>query len=316
MQPDVPELETIRDAIRWGASQFRAAGLHFGHGTDNAFDESAWLVLHGLDLPLDTPEVWWSARLTKEERQRLLARLRERVLTRKPAAYLTGEAWFMGLPFQVDRRVLVPRSPLAEVIAEGFAPWLDPTGIHRVLDLGTGSGCLGLAVAAVLPDAEVWLTDVSEDALAVARINIERHGRSASVHCLRSDVFDALPPDLRFDVIVSNPPYVDAADLAAMPAEFHQEPRLGLAAGTDGLDVVRRILQGAHAHLQPEGILMVEVGNSQAALEAAFPELPFTWLEFAHGGLGVFLLHAADLPTLDGIPGYNNPPCVKYSASS
>lgn len=289
-------LRTLRDFIRFGASQFRGAGLTFGHGTDNAFDEAAWLVLHTLHLPLDLPESWWDSRLSEAERTRVVAVLRERIATRKPAAYLTREAWFAGLPFYVDERVLVPRSPLAELIAAGFEPWLDPDGVTRALDLCTGGGCIGIAVALALPQAQVDLADVSPDALAVARINIERHQMSEQVRALQSDVFDGLQAGDRYDLIVSNPPYVDAEDMAALPEEYRHEPALGLAAGGDGLDIVRRILDGAREHLTEDGALIVEVGNSQAAVEAAFPDLPMIWLEFEAGGHGVFLVYARDLP--------------------
>ncbi|WP_018879876.1 50S ribosomal protein L3 N(5)-glutamine methyltransferase [Thioalkalivibrio sp. ALE9] len=289
-------LRSLRDFIRFGASQFRGAGLSFGHGTDNAFDEAAWLVLHTLHLPLDLPESWWDARLSEVERTRVVAVLRERVATRKPAAYLTREAWFAGVPFYVDERVLVPRSPLAELIAAGFEPWVDPDGVTRALDLCTGGGCIGIAMALALPQARVDLADVSTDALAVAGINIERHRVGDQVRAVQSDVFDGLEPGDRYELIVSNPPYVDAEDMAALPDEYRHEPALGLAAGGDGLDIVRRILDGAREHLTEDGVLIVEVGNSQAAVEAAFPDLPLIWLEFEAGGHGVFLVYARDLP--------------------
>lgn len=292
----VTDLRTIRDFIRFGASQFRAAGLCFGHGTDNAFDEAAWLVLHALSLPLDLSADWWSCRLTPAERSRVQDLLRVRVSTRKPAAYITREAWFMGLPFYVDERVLIPRSPIAELIAAGFSPWLDPEGIHRMLDLCTGSGCIGLAAGSVLNDAEIWLSDLSPDALAVARTNVRRHGMETRTRVVASDVFDGLLDAPGFDLIVSNPPYVDAADMAVLAPEYRYEPARGLAAGTDGLDIVRRILAGARARLNAGGVLIVEVGNSRGALEAAFPDLPFTWLEFSGGGEGVFLLTRDQLP--------------------
>ena len=289
-------LRTVRDFIRFGASQFRAAGLSFGHGTDNAFDEAAWLVLHTLHLPLDLPESWWASRLSESECTRVVRMLEERIATRRPAAYLTREAWFAGLSFYVDERVLVPRSPLAELIAAGFEPWVDPDTVTRALDLCTGGGCIGIAMARALPDARVDLADVSPEALEVARINIERHQVADQVRAVQADVFDGLDASDRYDLIVSNPPYVDARDMAALPAEYRHEPELGLAAGPDGLDVVRRILAGARRHLAEDGVLIVEVGNSQPAVEQAFPELPLIWLEFEAGGHGVFLIHARDLP--------------------
>ncbi|WP_020146416.1 50S ribosomal protein L3 N(5)-glutamine methyltransferase [Thioalkalivibrio sp. ALJ15] len=289
-------LRTLRDFIRFGASQFRAAGLSFGHGTDNAFDEAAWLVLHTLHLPLDLPESWWSSNLSEAERTRVIAVLRTRIETRKPAAYLTGEAWFAGLPFFVDEHVLVPRSPLAELIAVGFEPWIEADSVERVLDLCTGGGCIGIATALALPQAQVDLSDVSEPALAVAVRNIERHDVGDRVQIRHSDVFDALGPEDRYDLIVSNPPYVDARDMAELPQEYRHEPELGLAAGSDGLDIVRRILADARRHLTEDGALIVEVGNSQPAVEEAFPDLPLIWLEFESGGHGVFLAYARDLP--------------------
>lgn len=292
----VTDLHSIRDFIRFGASQFRAAGLRFGHGTDNALDEAAWLVLHTLSLPLDLPEEWWDSRLTPAERGRVEAVLRLRVSTRKPAAYITREAWFMGIPFYVDERVLVPRSPIAELIAAEFSPWLESADVHRVLDLCTGSGCIGLATGSVFPEAEIWLADLSPEALAVARRNVRNHGMEDRVRVVQSDVFDGLATAPRFDLIVSNPPYVDSAEMAELTPEYRHEPSLGLAAGADGLDVVRRILAEAAQHLTDGGVLIVEVGNSQPALEDAFPELPFTWLEFAGGGQGVFLLTREQLP--------------------
>ena len=292
----VTNLESIRDFIRFGASQFRASGLQFGHGTDNALDEAAWLVLHTLALPLDLPMEWWVSRLTPAERSRVEAVLRLRVSTRKPAAYITREAWFMGLAFYVDERVLVPRSPIAELIAAEFGPWLEPTNVHRVLDLCTGSGCIGLAIGSVFPEAEIWLADLSRDALQVARRNVRNYGMEDRAQVVQSDVFDGLATAPRFDLIVSNPPYVDSGEMAELPPEYRHEPSVGLAAGTDGLDVVRRILAEAGQHLTDGGVLIVEVGNSQPALEAAFPELPFTWLEFSSGGQGVFLLTREQLP--------------------
>ncbi|WP_018175491.1 MULTISPECIES: 50S ribosomal protein L3 N(5)-glutamine methyltransferase [unclassified Thioalkalivibrio] len=289
-------LRTLRDFIRFGASQFRAAGLSFGHGTDNAFDEAAWLVLHTLHLPLDLPESWWSSNLSEAERTRVIAVLRTRIETRKPAAYLTGEAWFAGLPFFVDEHVLVPRSPLAELIAVGFEPWIEADSVERVLDLCTGGGCIGIATALALPQAQVDLSDVSEPALAIAARNIERHGVGDRVQVRHSDVFDALGTEDRYDLIVSNPPYVDARDMAELPQEYRHEPELGLAAGEDGLDIVRRILADARRHLTEDGALIVEVGNSQPAVEEAFPDLPLIWLEFESGGHGVFLAYARDLP--------------------
>ncbi len=283
------ELRTIRDLIRWGASRFTEAELFFGHGTDNAFDEAAWLVLHALSLPLDLRGDYLDCRLTTAEREQAVALLMQRIVLRKPAAYLTGEAWFCDLPFTVNESVLVPRSPIAELIRAGFEPWIGPNPVSAILDLCTGSGCIGIACAQAFPDAEVVLSDVSPAALELAEVNIERHGLGERVRTVASDVFTAIPQQ-RFDLIVSNPPYVDEQDMVALPPEYHHEPRLGLEAGDDGLDIVRRILVDAPRYLAEDGLLVVEVGNSANALEAAFPQLPFTWVEFESGGHGVFVL--------------------------
>ena len=288
---DHSALQNIRDFIRYGASRFSAAGLCFGHGTDNALDEAAWLVLYALQLPLSISGHWWDARLTLAEKQRVMAVLDERIHTRKPAAYITGEAFFMGLPFHVDERVLVPRSPLAEPISDGFAPWLEADSVERVLDLCTGSGCIGIACAMVFDNAQVDLADISDDALAVAQKNVQRHGLQDRVKTWQADVFQGLPATT-YDLIVSNPPYVDAEDMAALTPEFRHEPALGLAAGEDGLDVVSRILVEAGVRLSEHGVLVVEVGNSAPAVEARWPDVPFVWLEFSQGGEGVFLLTA------------------------
>lgn len=287
------DLISVRDFIRWGASQFNQAKVFFGHGTDNAWDEASQLVLHALHLMMPVDPQWLDARLTMVERQAVVALLQRRIQERIPAAYLTGQAWFAGLPFTVNERVLVPRSPIGELIERGFAPWLT-TEPEYILDLCTGSGCIGIACAYAFPDAAVDLSDISQDALAVAQGNIDAHELSHRVRALESDLFSALP-ELRYDLIVSNPPYVDQEDLASMPAEFHAEPVLGLASGADGLDFTRRLLREAADHLTDDGLLIVEVGNSCVALEEAYPEVPFTWLEFERGGHGVFALTAQQL---------------------
>lgn len=288
-------LETVTDFVRWGASRFAAAGLHYGHGTADPVDDALLLVACGLHLPLPLPAEFHHARLTVSERPRIAALIERRVSERCPAAYVTGEAWFAGLSFITDERALVPRSPIAELIEEGFAPWIEPAAVGRVLDLCTGSGCIGIACAKYLPWCSVDAADISDEALSLARENIQRHGLNERVRAVPSDVFAGLT-DRRYDVIVSNPPYVAQAEYASLPREYAHEPGLGLLAGEDGLDIVRRILSAARTHLRPGGILIVEVGSAEGALLEAFPDLPFTWLEFERGGSGVFLLNRDDLP--------------------
>ncbi len=287
-------LTTMRDFIRWGASRFNAAGLVFGHGTDNALDESAALVMHELHLDPELPEDYLDSVLTAAEREQVIKLIETRIETRKPAAYLTHEAWFAGLSFYVDERVLVPRSPIAELIADRFIPWVVPQQVGAVLDLCTGSGCIGIACAYAFPEARVDAVDISTDALAVAQRNVERHGLEQRVRLLQSDLFDGLKGE-HYDVIVANPPYVSDEEIQALPQEFRHEPALGLAAGADGMDVVARILRDAADHLSAFGILIVEVGYSQSALVARYSDVPFLWLEFEHGGEGVFLLERHQL---------------------
>jgi len=291
--PDLVEhLHSVRDYIRFGASRFNEAELYFGHGNDNAWDDSLALVLHALYLGQEGREQILDARLTPSERRAILALFIRRIEGRMPVPYLTGEAWFAGLKFSVDERVLIPRSPIAELIEAGFSPWLadEPTAI---LDLCTGGGCIGIGCAYAFPTAEVALSDISAAALEVAAENIEQHELASRVTALESDLFENI--DQRFDLIVSNPPYVDAADYSAMPAEYHCEPALALESGDDGLDFTRRLLREAPAYLNEGGVLVVEVGNSAVHLEEAFPDVPFTWLEFERGGYGVFVLTQAEL---------------------
>jgi ribosomal protein L3 glutamine methyltransferase len=290
-------LTTLRDYVRFAASRFAEAGLFFGHGTAGPLDEAAALVLHALHLPYDLPGGYFEAKLLPEERERVLALIERRIAERKPLAYLTHEAPFAGLSFYVDERVLVPRSPIAELIENRFAPWLDADEVTDVLDLCTGSGCIAIACAQAFPKAVVDAADISPDALEVARINIARHGLEDRVRAVQSDVYAGLG-ERRYDLIVSNPPYVNLDEWRALPPEFHAEPRLGLESGADGLNCVRKILQGAARHLKPDGILVVEVGSAADALVEAYPEVPFFWLDFERGGDGVFLLDAKQVVQL------------------
>ncbi|WP_104202073.1 50S ribosomal protein L3 N(5)-glutamine methyltransferase [Billgrantia saliphila] len=288
------DLTTLRDFLRWAASEFHQAGLFHGHGTDSPWDEAVALTLGALHLPWNVDPAVLDARLLPMERARIVALVRERITTRRPLPYLLGEAFFAGFPFDVDERVLIPRSPIAELVETGFAAWFPEEPPARVLDLCTGSGCIGIATALHLPGGEVDLADISADALAVAKQNIQRHDVGLRVRAVLSDLFAGLAGQ-RYDLIVSNPPYVDARDLTTMPAEYRHEPELALGAGSDGLDIVRRILREARDHLTDDGVLIVEVGNSDRHLEAAFPEVPFLWLDFERGGQGVFALTAMEL---------------------
>jgi ribosomal protein L3 glutamine methyltransferase len=291
------ELVTIRDWLRWAVSRFNEAGLHFGHGTDNAWDEAVWMVLATLHLPRDTLEPFLDARLTGGERQALLERLQQRVVHRLPAAYLLGEAWLGDFRFHVDSRVIVPRSYFAELLEDGFAPWVeDPEAVESALDLCTGSGCLAVVMAHAFPNAIVDAIDISPEALDVARRNIAAYGLDDRVRAIESDLFAAVKKK-RYDLIICNPPYVTAGAMDALPAEYRHEPALALAAGADGLDVVRRILAQAHKHLTPGGVIAIEVGHNQDLVMEAFPELPAVWVDTEHAEGKVFVLTREDLPT-------------------
>lgn len=288
------ELVTIIDLIRYGASRFNRAGLTFGHGHDSAIDESAQLVMHALGLPPDIPTAYGQARVTAEERREILALFERRIEERRPAAYLVGEAWFAGLAFKSDPRALVPRSPIAELILAGFEPWLGGRPVERALDLCTGSGCIAVAMAVHQPHWRVDAVDLSSDALALAAENVAMHDVGRRVRLLRSDLFESLGDEV-YDLIVSNPPYVPAGEVPALPPEYAHEPSLGLAGGTDGLDLALRILRDAPAHLAGDGLVVVEVGDSEAALVELLPEVPFNWIEFKVGQMGVFALDAETL---------------------
>lgn len=297
---DLPRCPTVAELVRHGAAAFERAGLAYGHGTDNAVDEAAALVFHALGLDHSQAETAYSMRPDADGRARVQALFDQRIARRVPAAYLMGRMWFAGLEFEVDPRVIVPRSPFAELIHRRFEPWIDPQRVRRILDIGTGSGCIAIACAMAFPEARVDAVDVSPQALQVTRRNVARHGVADRVSLHLGDVFAPLGA-ARYDLIVSNPPYVSDAEMHDLPPEYRHEPDLALRAGADGLDVVRRILAGLARHLEPHGALFVEVGDSEQRMQEAFPDLPLTWLEFEHGGGGVFLLRAEDLErTADG----------------
>lgn len=288
-------LLTIRDYIRWAVSQYHQQGLFFGHGNDNAWDDARQLILGYLSLPFDLPEAYLDCHLETSEQNELRLLLQKRIEKRIPTAYLLGEAWFCERPFYVDERVLIPRSPIGELIMKQFNPFLSEAP-KRILDLCCGSGCIGIACAQQFVKAEVILADLSYGAIEVANLNIERYHLEDRVYTVQGNCFSSLP-NQRFDLIVSNPPYVDAEDMADIPPEYQYEPKLGLAAGEDGLDIVRIILAQAANHLTENGLLIVEVGNSAIHVEQLYPEVDFTWLEFNQGGQGVLLLTAKQCST-------------------
>ena len=283
------ELHTIRDLVRWGMSQFNQAGLCFAHGMPDALDEAVYLCLASLHLPPDLSDDYFDCRLTHDEKRSVLENYKTRLNKRLPAAYITREAWFAGLSFYVDERVLIPRSPIAELIQQQFSPWIDNNNVERVLDLCTGSGCIAIACAYAFEQADIVASDVSKDALDVAVINRSNHGLEQRLQLIESDLFENIPGQ-KFDIIVSNPPYVPEQEVSELDREFSFEPGRGLAAGKTGMDIVVPMLQQAAGYLSAHGILVVEVGYSMPILIEMLPEAPFTWLEFAHGGEGVFLL--------------------------
>jgi len=290
----VKELHTIRDYVRWCTSLMYQHQVYLGHGHINPADEARQLVLNAVHLPWDSDENLLDARLLESERQQVVHYIEQRVIERVPLPYITAEAWFMGLPFYVDQRVLIPRSPIAQLIETEFSPFLRPGPVHRVLDLCSGSGCIGIALAYTFEEAEVDLADISEDALAVAEINIERHGMAGQVTPIASDIFSGVAGQ-RYDLIVANPPYVDAEDLADMPEEYHHEPALALGSGEDGLELTRKMLAQANDYLAEDGLLVVEVGNSEVHLAEQYPQVPFIWVELPSGGNGVFAIGAGEL---------------------
>ena len=289
------ELLTIRDWMRWAVSRFNEAELFYGHGTENAWDEAAWLILAALHLPRNSLEPWLDARLSRAERLDLLNILQQRIARRLPAAYLVQEAWLGEFRFYVDERVIVPRSYFAELLENGFSPWIDnPEEVVSALDLCTGSGCLAILMAHAFPNAEVDAIDISADALAVAQRNISDYELGDQVHAIKSDLFAAVKSK-RYDIILSNPPYVTTEAMAALPPEYRHEPALALAAGADGLDVVRRILAQAKRHLNPGGVIAIEVGHNRELVEAAFPQLAAVWLDTESAAGKVFLVNRDDL---------------------
>ena len=294
--------QTVAQLLQFCSESLESSDVFFGHGTDNAWDEAVLMVLSVAELPLESGENVLPLSLGTEAVARLQELLRRRIMEHEPLPYLLGRAWFAGLEFLCDQRAIIPRSPIAELILHGFRPWYNGPAPGHILDLCCGGGCIGLAAAYQFPDARVDLLDVDSDALDLARENAEQLGLQGRVTLIESDLFEALA-DTRYDLILSNPPYVDAADLAAMPAEFHHEPKDALGSGVDGLDLTRRILSCAHPFLAASGLLIVEVGNSWAALEQAYPRVPFTWVEFEHGGDGVFALTAQELQDYSTIGG-------------
>lgn len=290
------ELHTLRDFLRYAVSRFNEAQLFFGHGTDNAWDEAAYLLLHTLHLPLDRLDPFLDARLTSAECNTLLGVIERRVRERIPAAYITREAWLGDYRFYVDERVIVPRSFIAELLEDRFQPWLDdPDAVTRVIDLCTGSGCLAILAALAFPQAEVDAIDLSTDALEVAQRNVADYGLAGRVHLHHSNLFASVARQ-RYDLIISNPPYVNAESMSVLPEEYRREPEMALAGGEDGLDLVRIMLREAAEHLNPGGLMVVEIGHNRDALEAAFTQTPFTWLETSVGNEHVFLLRKEELP--------------------
>lgn len=283
---------SLENLVDHGAQKFVENHCFFGHGTDNPNDEALSLALHALDLSWDIDESALQHELQQSEIDSITRLFERRINERIPAAYITGQMFFAGLSFQVNSDVLVPRSPIAELIFAQFQPWLKYAPA-RILDLCTGSGCIGIACAKEFPDAAIVCSDISDAALRVAEANVEQHSLQSQVQVIKSDLFQELSG--KFDLIVSNPPYVDANDLSSMPAEYSAEPSIGLAAGDDGLDIAKRILAEAGKYLSPNGLLVVEVGNSAEALEQTYPDVPFTWVEFAHGGQGVFVMSVDEI---------------------
>ncbi|MEP2617202.1 MAG: 50S ribosomal protein L3 N(5)-glutamine methyltransferase [Marinomonas sp.] len=295
-QSAIRDLSTIKDFIRWTFSRFQNADLFYGHGTDNAWDEAVQLVMGTLKLPINFDRDMLDCALTIDEKKRILKCVHTRITKREPLPYILGEAWFMGLPFKVTKDTLIPRSPIMALLESEFSPWLKQYPFN-ILDMCTGSGCLGIAAALTFEDAQVDITDISEQALIVANDNIVRHQVEDRVSVIHSDMFTGLP-DKQYDLIICNPPYVDADDFASAPEEFHNEPELALTSGYDGLDFTHKFLSQVANYLQDDGILVYEVGNTEIALQEAYPDTPFMWVELEQGGNGVFILTKEELSKL------------------
>lgn len=287
------EFTTLNDLLGWAEGVFSESDLHFGHGTDNAWDEAVSLALFVLKLPPDVDSTVGERLISPDEKKAFVSLVNRRVSEQIPVPYLTNEAWFAGLKFYIDERALIPRSPFAELIQNGFQPWLGQRPVKRVLDLCTGGGCLAIATAYAFPKAMIDAVDISKAALAVAEKNIALHGCQDRVHLMEADLFSGLK-EKRYDLIISNPPYVGVEEMEHLPPEFKWEPKMALSAGNDGLDLVKQILKNSLNYLNSQGLLFVEVGNSMEALENEYPNTPFTWLEFEHGGHGIFMLEAED----------------------
>ena len=291
------ELFTIRDWLRYTVSRFEEAGLFYGHGTQNSFDEAAWLILAALHLPLDTLDTFLDAVITESERKHLLHLIEQRVEKRIPTAYLVRQAWLGEFKFYVDERVIVPRSHIAELLQDGLAPWVENAEeVVSAADICSGSGCLAILLAHAFPNANVDAVDISDDALSVAQHNVSDYGLQEQITLVKSDMLAGLSGK-QYDVIICNPPYVNKTSMEALPPEYRHEPQLALASGDDGLNHVRILLNQAAKHLHPNGLLIVEIGHNRDDLEAAFPNLPFTWLEVASGDEFVFLLKREQLPS-------------------
>jgi len=295
----INNLDTLLDFMRWGASQFVEAKLSYSHGLSSPLDESVYLVLRTLLLPVDTPDIYWGAKVTENEKKSIIKVFKQRIEKRIPAAYIMKEGWFAGLQFFVDERVLIPRSPIAELVESQFEPWVNPDEVESVLDLCTGCGCIGIACAYAFPQATIDLSDISQEALDVARHNIEKHDANSRINAYESDLFDSFySGDLKgkqYDIIVSNPPYVDEEDMMGLSDEFHHEPELALSSGKDGLAFTKKLLEKAANFLTESGVLVVEVGNSQYQLAQSFPQVPFQWIDFERGGDGVFVITKQEL---------------------